>query len=148
MHIEDILWQCIQSKLVLRGCKNPSLNIQSCFKGLLVSGFCFLDRNAKILLKYSTLHGGFCQFFIAKTNTKPESRTFVNYFFTRQGVERKKKSFFLDYEKNCSSQSLAAKTTCFTQYLSYLNPKGEDSSCKIDGFMATYTSKLKWVWQV
>ena len=37
--------------------------------------------------------------------------------------------------------------TCFTQYLSYLNPKGEDSSCKIDGFMATYTSKLKWAWQ-
>jgi hypothetical protein len=32
---------------------------------------------------------------------------------------------------------LAVKTTCFTQYLSYLNPKGEDSSCKIDGFMAT-----------
>ena len=28
--------------------------------------------------------------------------------------------------------------------LSYLNPKGEDSSCKIDWFMATYPSKLKW----
>ena len=28
-----------------------------------------------------------------------------------------------------------------------LNPKREDSICKIDGFMATYTPKLKWVWQ-
>ena len=37
--------------------------------------------------------------------------------------------------------------TCFTQYVSYLNPKGEDSSCNIDVFMATYTSKLKWAWQ-
>jgi hypothetical protein len=32
-------------------------------------------------------------------------------------------------------------------YLSYLNPKGEDSNCKIDGFMATYIPNLKWVWQ-
>ena len=42
---------------------------------------------------------------------------------------------------------LAVKTTCFTQNLSNLNPKGEDSICKIDGFMATYTSNLKWAWQ-
>jgi hypothetical protein len=27
------------------------------------------------------------------------------------------------------------------------NPKVEDSSSKIDGFMATYISKLKWAWQ-
>ena len=39
------------------------------------------------------------------------------------------------------------KTTCFTQYFRYLNPKGEDSSCKNDGFIAIYTSKLKWAWQ-
>ena len=26
---------------------------------------------------------------------------------------------------------LAVKTTCFTQYFSYLNTKGEDSSCNI-----------------
>ena len=39
-------------------------------------------------------------------------------------------------------------TTCFTQYVSYLNPKGKDSSCKIDGFMATYILKPKWAWQV
>ena len=31
--------------------------------------------------------------------------------------------------------------------LSYLNPKGEDSSCKIDGFMATYIPNLRWAWQ-
>ena len=31
--------------------------------------------------------------------------------------------------------------------ISYLNPKDEDSSCKIVGFMATYTSKLKWASQ-
>ena len=30
-----------------------------------------------------------------------------------------------------------------TQYLSYLNPKGEDSSCKINGFMAKYFIKTK-----
>ena len=30
---------------------------------------------------------------------------------------------------------------------SFLNPKGEDSSCKIDGFMSTDTSKLEWAWQ-
>ena len=33
-------------------------------------------------------------------------------------------------------KSFAVKALCFTHYLSYLNPKGEDSSCKIDGFMA------------
>ena len=37
--------------------------------------------------------------------------------------------------------------TCFTQYVSYLNPKGEESSYKIDGFMAIYIPKLKWAWQ-
>ena len=40
----------------------------------------------------------------------------------------KTKSVFLKLHKNRLSQSLAVKTTCFTQYLSYLNPKGEDSS--------------------
>ena len=44
MHIEDI---SIQSKLVLRGCKNPSLIIQSCFKGLLVQVNCFLTETLK-----------------------------------------------------------------------------------------------------
>ena len=39
----------------------------------------------------------------------------------------KTKLFFLDYEKKCSCYSLAVKTTYFTQHLSYLNPKGEDS---------------------
>ena len=63
------------------------------------------------------------------------------------GVERKNKIVFLRFRENRSSESLAVKTTCFTQYYSYLNPKGEDSSCKIDIFMATYRSKLKWAWQ-
>ena len=42
---------------------------------------------------------------------------------------------------------LSGKTTCFTQYLSYLNQNGENSSYKFDRFMATYNSKLKWAWQ-
>jgi hypothetical protein len=33
--------------------------------------------------------------------------------------------------------------TCFTQYLSYLMPKGEDSSCNIDRVLATCIPKLK-----
>ena len=49
--------------------------------------------------------------------------------------------------KNRLSESLAVKATCFTQYLGYLNPKGEVSICNIDRFMATHISKLKWVWQ-
>ena len=57
------------------------------------------------------------------------------------------KSVGLKLHKNGLSEVLALKATCFTQYFSYLNPKGEDSSCKIDGFMTTYISKLKWVWQ-
>jgi hypothetical protein len=31
----------------------------------------------------------------------------------------------------------------FTQYLSYLNPKGDNSSCKIDGFMSYLYIKPK-----
>ena len=41
---------------------------------------------------------------------------------------------------------LAVKTTFFTQYLSNLNPEGEVSSSKIDGFMPNCISKLKWAW--
>ena len=63
---------------------------------------------------------------------------------TYQGVERKNKIVFLRLRKNHSPKGLAVKTTCFTQYLSYLDSKREDSRCKIDGFTATYTSKLKW----
>jgi hypothetical protein len=57
------------------------------------------------------------------------------------------KSVILELHKNRLSESLAVKTTCLTQYLSYLNPKGEVSSCNIDGFMATYIPTLKWAWQ-
>ncbi len=32
---------------------------------------------------------------------------------------------------------LSCKYPCFIQYLSYLNPKEEDSSSNIDGFIAT-----------
>ena len=51
----------------------------------------------------------------------------------------KMKLFFIDQEKNAQVRAyVAVKTTYFTQYLRYLlNPKGEDSSCKIDGFMGT-----------
>ena len=55
------------------------------------------------------------------------------------------KSVILKLHKN--RESLTVKTTCFTQYISYLNPKGEVSSCNIDGFMANYIPKLKWAWQ-
>ena len=36
---------------------------------------------------------------------------------------------------------LSCKTNKFYP-ATYLNPKGEDSSCKIDGILATYISKL------
>ena len=57
-------------------------------------------------------------------------------------VERKNEIGFLRLQKKRSSYIELSykkyiKTTCFTQHLSYLNPKGEDTSCKIDGFMAT-----------
>ncbi len=57
------------------------------------------------------------------------------------------KSVGLKLPKNGLSDILALKATCFTQYFSYLNPKGDVCSCNIDGFMATYISKLKWAWQ-
>ena len=57
------------------------------------------------------------------------------------------KLVILKLHKNRLSESLAVKTTCVTQYLSYLNPKEEVFSCNINGFMATYISKLKWAWQ-
>ena len=55
-------------------------------------------------------------------------------------MERKNNIVLLELQKNCLSKSLAVKTTCVTQYCSNLNPKGEDSSYKIDQFMATYIS--------
>jgi hypothetical protein len=51
-----------------------------------------------------------------------------------------------DFRKSETSRDIK-KTTWFTQYLSYLNPKGEDSSCNIDRSISTYISKLKWAWQ-
>ena len=65
----------------------------------------------------------------------------ISFFYKVGGGKEKRNRFFLDYKK-------PVKTTCFTQYLSHLNPKGEDCSCKIDGCMATYSLKLKWPWQV
>ena len=35
----------------------------------------------------------------------------------------------------------------FTLYLSNLDPEGEVSSFKINGFVVDYISKLKWAWQ-
>ena len=60
------------------------------------------------------------------------------------GADFKTKLVVLKLHKNRLNESLAVKTICFTQYLSYLNPKGEVFGCNIDGFMATYNSKLKW----
>ena len=56
----------------------------------------------------------------------------------------KMKSIILELHKKHLNESLPGKTTYFTQYLHYLNPKREVSSCNIDGLIATYTSKLKW----
>jgi hypothetical protein len=52
------------------------------------------------------------------------------------------KLVILKLHKNRLSESLTVKTTCFTQYLSYLNPKGEVFSSNIDGFMTNNISKL------
>ena len=62
---------------------------------------------------------------------------------TSKGADFKTELVILELHKNCLSESLAVKATCFTQHLSYLNPKGELSSCNIDGVMVTYISKLK-----
>ena len=57
------------------------------------------------------------------------------------------KSGFLNLLKNGWSYCLAVKTTYFTHYLSYLNPEGEVSTCKIDYFVGNQISILKWAWQ-
>ena len=46
----------------------------------------------------------------------------------------KEKSVYLKLRTNYWSYSLAVKTTFLTQYLSNLNPEGEVSSFKINGF--------------
>ena len=54
------------------------------------------------------------------------------------------KSYFLDYEKTVQ----VVKTTCFTQYqFSYLNPKGVDSSCKIDVFFIYIKTKMGLIFE-
>ena len=42
---------------------------------------------------------------------------------------------------------IALKATFFSISLSNLNPEGEVSRSKIDGFMAHCFSKLKWAWR-
>ena len=53
------------------------------------------------------------------------------------GSERKNETIFLRLRKNHSNAVKAVKafTICFTEYLSYLNPKREECSCKIEGSM-------------
>ena len=53
------------------------------------------------------------------------------------------KEQFQDDQKVPYSQITLVVKKGFAQYLSYLNPKGQDSSFKIDGFIATYKLKLK-----
>ena len=48
------------------------------------------------------------------------------------GGGKKKRNRFSYVTKKPFRLKLEYKTTLFTQYLSYLNSKGEDSSCKID----------------
>jgi hypothetical protein len=63
------------------------------------------------------------------------------------GLERQN-GFFLNNAKTLNKKlEIRCKNNMFTQYLSYLNSKGDDSSFKIDGFMANYFSKLKLVCQ-
>ena len=50
----------------------------------------------------------------------------VRLFKVRSGKE--KRNCFLRLQKIRSSYSVAVKTTCFTKFLSYLYPKGEDSN--------------------
>ena len=57
------------------------------------------------------------------------------------------KSFFVKSFINNLTWSLAVITTFFTQYISYLQLKGQGCSCKIDCFMGNYISKLKGAWQ-
>ena len=52
------------------------------------------------------------------------------------------KSVFLKLIKNGESQSLAVKTTLFTNYLSNLNPEGEGFGYKIDKVIAHYVSEM------
>ena len=63
------------------------------------------------------------------------------------GADFKTKSVMLKLHKNGTSESLTVKTTCFTKYLGYLSSKGDVFSWNIEGFMATYISKIKWAWQ-
>jgi hypothetical protein len=73
---------------------------------------------------------------------------YYRFFLTRFDILLLPKSIFeLNQKLTGKTKWLAVKTTCFTQYLSYLNPKGEDSSSNIDEFIATYISKTKWAWQ-
>ena len=51
-------------------------------------------------------------------------------FFRKRHLQ-KPISFRVKIHKNCLSLTLPVKATCFTQYLSYLNTEGEDSSCNI-----------------
>ena len=60
------------------------------------------------------------------------------------GGKEKQNHFAIDYEKIVQVIAWLYKQQVLP---SYLNPKGEYSSCKIDGFMAGYASKLKWMWQ-
>ena len=60
-------------------------------------------------------------------------------------TEQKRNWLYLNYKKPVSIKSLAVKTTCFTQFLRYL--KERSLTAIIDGFMATYISKLRWAWQ-
>ena len=56
-------------------------------------------------------------------------------------------SLLFKLQKKLIKLELSCKHTCFIQYLSYLNPKVEDSSNKIDEFMASYIPKSRWAGQ-
>ena len=57
--------------------------------------------------------------------------------------------FYLKIVPNCLiyGQSSADLWTIICNGIYYWNPKGKVSSCKIDGFTATYIPELKWAWQ-
>ena len=53
------------------------------------------------------------------------------------------KSVFLKFSKNGRSESLAAKTTYLTHYVSYLNLEGEVSSFKNEQIYRQFKFKLE-----
>ena len=84
---------------------------------------------------------------LRKTDFVFQIPAYLQQCLLKVGGDLKDKIGFSKITHKPLEKSLAVKTTFLTQYLSNLNPEGEVSSSKIDGFMANCISKLKWAWQ-